>query len=518
MKQPVLLLAVALLTAGSSVKHGVENEKININQVKTETGIVSGIPGGDVTVKIFKGIPFAAPPVGDLRWKPPVPASPWEGVHKCEKFRASALQSKPAPFAMWTIEFMAPVEPLDEDCLYLNLWTAAKSNGEKRPVIVWIHGGALMSGSGSVPLYDGEEMAKKGVVFITINYRLGVFGFLAHPELSGESPDGVSGNYGILDQIAALRWVKHNVAAFGGDPDRVTIAGQSAGSFSVNALMVSPLAKGLFHRAIGQSGGMFGAEPLLGQNLEKAEQSGLKFTTSLHIESLEELRKKPADELLKASGMLGIVIDGYVIPDSYATFEAGKQNDVPLISGWNADDGVSFGPLPNAEKFKTNAGKKYGDRSAEFLRLFPADTDVEAEKSQKLLNVLAFGWQNYCWAVIQTKTGKNKAYLYNFTHIPPGEPNYGAFHSAEFAYALKTLEYWNKPFVQWDHQLSDIMSDYWVNFAATGDPNGAGLPEWPAVNPGEIQVMRFGEEVEAVDLPAKEQLEFFDSYQKALRK
>jgi para-nitrobenzyl esterase len=517
MKHLVLPLTVVLLMACSSMQQGKSSKNIDITAVNTEAGIVSGVRGGDGSVSIFKGIPFAAPPVGELRWKPPVPASHWEGIRKCDVFPPSAMQNKPAPFAMWTKEFMAPEEPLSEDCLYLNLWTAAKNSDEKRPVIVWIHGGAFTGGSGSVPLYDGEEMARKGVVFITINYRLGVFGFLAHPDLSKESPDKVSGNYGILDQIAALQWVRNNVAAFGGDPKRVTIAGQSAGSFSVNALMVSPLAKGLFHRAIGQSGGMFGREPGLERSLEEAEQAGLKFTASLNVTSLAELRKKTTEEVMKAGGRSGIVIDGYVIPPSYATFEAGKQHDVPLISGWNADDGVSFGPPAKAETFKAEAEKKYGEMTGEFLKLFPAGSDEEAGKSQKLQSVLAFGWQNYCWAAMQTKTGKNKAYLYFFTHVPPGEPNYGAFHSAEFGYALNNLKYWNKPFVDWDFQLADIMSSYWVNFAATGNPNGAGLPEWPAFTPQNTRVMEFGEKAGNISLPYAEQLGFIDRFQAATR-
>jgi len=260
---------------------------------------------------------------------------------------------------------------------------------------------------------------------------------------------------------------------------------------------------------------MFGSELGIGQTLEAAEQAGLKFTASQNITSLSELRRKPATELMKAGVRSGFVIDGYVLPQSSVTFEAGKQNDVPLITGWNADDGVSFGAMPAAAKFKTDAEKKYGELAPEFFRLFPAGSDEEAGKSQKILNVLMFGWQNYRWATMQTKTGKNKAYVYYFTHVPPGEPNYGAFHSAEFGYALKTLKYWNKPFVQWDYQLAEIMSSYWVNFAATGNPNGAGLPEWPAFISENARVMEFGDKAKAIDLPFQPQLKFLDQYQAA---
>jgi para-nitrobenzyl esterase len=517
MKQPVILLAAVLIAACSSSHKNTGSKQIDITTVPTEAGLVSGVTGGNGMVKIFKGIPFAAPPVGELRWRPPMPVPHWEGIRKCDVFPPSAIQNKPAPLAMWTKEFMAPEEPLSEDCLYLNLWTTASAADENRPVIVWIHGGAFTGGSGSVPLYDGEEMAKKGVVFITINYRLGIFGFLAHPELSGESPDKVSGNYGILDQIAALQWVKNNVAAFGGDPNSVTIDGQSAGAFSVNALMISPLAKGLFQRVIAQSGSMFGCEQLIGQNLENAEKAGLDLTKVLKISTIRELRAKPAEELLKAGGRIGITIDGYVIMPAYSTFAESRQNDVPLITGWNADDGVFFGTPSTAKAFRTDAEKKYGAMAPDFIKLFPAGSDEEAAKSQKLLTQLTFGWLNYCWASLQSKTGRNKSYLYYFTHVPPGLPNYGAFHSAELGYALKTLRLWNKPFEPLDYQLSDMMSSYWVNFATTGDPNGAQLPEWPAFNSAGTGVMEFGDQVKAIAIPFKPQLEFIDRYQETCR-
>ena len=488
-------------------------KKINLVPVTTdrvvvESGIISGIAGTDSSVKIFKGIPFARPPVGDLRWKPPVPPKHWEGIRKCDTFPASALQAKPVPFAMWSKEFMAPEEPLSEDCLYLNVWTAARYQQDKLPVIVWIHGGAFTGGSGSVPLYDGEEMAKKGVVFITINYRLGIFGFLAHPELSKESPHKVSGNYGILDQIAALQWVKKNATAFGGDTSRITIAGQSAGSISVNALMVSPLARGLFNGVIAQSGGMFSSS--FSTNLADAEKSGNELLIQLKVKSISDLRSMPADELLKKGGRMGLTIDGYVIPPSYATFKAGNQNDVPLLTGWNKDEMAFFVPPTQAKVFKDNAVKQFGNSSGDFLKLFPANTDSEATESQKLLSVLSFGGMNYRWAILQSETGKNKVYLYYFSRVPPGEPNYGAFHSAEFGYALKTLKLWNRPFTPYDHQLSEMMSSYWINFAATGDPNGKDLPVWPAFSRDTKQVILFGDEVKQGEVPFRKQLEFLE--------
>lgn len=485
---------------------GVISGTQSLNKVRVEGGLITGYKSGQVTV--FKGVPFAAPPVGNLRWKPPMPVVAWTGIRKCVTPGASAMQAKPVPFMMWTKEFMAPEEPLSEDCLYLNIWTAAGKSNEKRPVIVWIHGGAFTGGSGTVPLYDGEEMAKKGVVFVTINYRLGVFGFLAHPELSAESPSKVSGNYGILDQIAALKWVKNNISAFGGDPDNVTIDGQSAGSFSVNALMVSPLAKNLFQRAIGQSGGMFSANTGIVYDLKSAEEAGTRYVQQAGVSGIKELRTKPADELLKIQGRWGIAIDRVVVMPADEAFASGMQNDVPLITGWNADDGFSMGPPQKADAYRENIRKTYGEKADEFLKVFPGDDDAEAKQSQKLVSQMFFGWQNYNWARMQSTTGKGKSYLYYFTHVPPGEPNYGAFHSSEFGYALKTLKLWNRPFVKWDYDLSEIMSSYWINFAKTGNPNGPGLPEWPSFDSNSPEIIELGDRVKSVDLPHREQLEF----------
>lgn len=508
MNRLIVLLLIAFLFACNSAK---KETVIDVNSVQTQAGLVSGKTTDDQAVKIFMGVPFAAPPVGDLRWKAPQPVAPWEGVRTCVTPPASAMQAPPKPFMCWSKEFMAPESPLSEDCLYLNVWTTAKSDQEKLPVMVWIHGGAFTGGSGTVPLYNGEGMARKGVVFVTINYRLGIFGFMAHPELSAESDLKTSGNYGILDQIAALQWVKQNIAAFGGNPDNVTIAGQSAGSFSVNMLVVSPMAKGLFHKAIAQSGGMFGKDLMLGQTLQAAEEGGKQLTDKMKINSIAELRTIPADSLLKIPGRFGIVVDRVVIPPVYETFAAGTQNDVSLISGWNADDGVSFGPPAKAVQFQENIKKQYGEKAEDFLKLFPAKTDEEAGKSQKLVSQLFFGWHNYTWARMQTSHGTGKAYLYYFKRVPPGEPNYGAFHSAEFAYALHTLKLWDRPFTDVDYKLEEAMSSYWVNFAKNGDPNGEGLPVWPVFNENKPEIIDLGDEVKAAPLPYQDQLKLMDS-------
>ncbi len=504
------LIALFLVAVFFGCTTTPKTDNIDVNSVQLKSGKISGKTSEDQSVKIFMGVPFAAPPVGDLRWKAPQPVASWEGVRACVTPPASAIQAPPKPFMCWSKEFMAPESPLSEDCLFLNVWSTAKTAQDKLPVMVWIHGGAFTGGSGTVPLYDGEAMSRKGVVFITINYRLGIFGFFAHPELSAESELKTSGNYGILDQIAALKWVKENIAAFGGDPNNVTIDGQSAGAFSVNMLVVSPLAKGLFQKAIAQSGGMFGKQLSLGQTLKSAEENGKQLTEKLKIVNIAALRAIPADSLLKIQAQFGVTIDNVVIPPVYDTFAAGKQNDVAVISGWNADDGVSFGPVPKATQFQENAKKQYGDKAEAFLKLFPAKTDEEAGISQKLVSQLAFGWNNYAWARLQASKGTGKAYLYYFKRIPPGEPNYGAFHSSEFGYALHTLKLWDRPFTDVDYKLEEAMSSYWVNFAKTGDPNGEGLPVWPSFNENNPEIIELGDEVKAAPLPYREQLKFMD--------
>jgi para-nitrobenzyl esterase len=501
MKKITLLLLTALFLAPSC-----NTGRIDVRNVRTASGIVAGTATADGAVKIFMGVPFAAPPVSELRWKAPQAVASWKGARECTIPPASAMQGKPTPFFGWSKEFLIPEEPISEDCLYLNIWTPAQTNKDKLPIIVWIHGGGFTGGSGTVPLYDGEAMARKGIIFITINYRLGIFGFLAHPELSVEAENGVSGNYGILDQIAALQWVRENIGAFGGDPTRVTIAGQSAGAMSVNMLVVSPLAKGLFAGAIAQSGGMFGKNFAI-SDLKTAEATGKQLTGNLGA-SISDLRKLPADSLLKVRGMFSVTVDNVVIPSVSEIFTQGKQNDVPLISGWNADDGVSFMPPVPAGQYKAQVKAQYGEKAEKFLEIFKSDTDEEALRSQKLVSQLFFGWNNFQWAALQSEKGKHPAYLYYFKRVPPGEPNYGAFHSADFAYALHTLSKWDRPFTDTDYQLEEIMSSYWVNFAATGNPNGEGLPAWPVFTNDMPEIIELGDEVRATSLPFQQQLHF----------
>ena len=340
--------------------------------VKTGAGSVSGVAAQSGVVS-FKGIPFAAPPVGDLRWKAPQPVTSWLGVKKCDTFGPSPMQGKPVTFMVYTPEFLIPEKQISEDCLYLNIWTKF-AKGAKKPVFVWIYGGGFTSGGTAVPIYDGEAMAKKGIIFVSINYRVGVFGFMAHPELTSESPDHASGNYGLLDQIAALKWVKHNITAFGGDPDNVTIGGQSAGSMSVNCLVASPQAKELFNKAIAESGSLvYGNNPLRPNgNLHTAEAEGIKLQEFVHAASLSELKKIPAEDLMKFQGRYAPIVDGYVLPKPIADiFAAGQQNNVPLLTGWNADENFVT-VFKNKDDYVKQIKDQYGSSADTFLKYYPA--------------------------------------------------------------------------------------------------------------------------------------------------
>ncbi len=462
--------------------------------VQTDSGKVQGDFNGEKNVRSFKGIPFAAPPVGDLRWKAPQPAKKWEGILPCTDFGASPIQNDPKPFYCWSEEFVARPEPISEDCLYLNVWTSAPSAGAKHPVFVWIYGGGLNSGSSNCAIYDGEELVKKGVVFVSINYRVGVLGFMAHPELSRESGNNASGNYGFMDQIAALNWVKKNISAFGGDPDNVTIAGQSAGAFSVNALIASPLATGLFHKAILHSGGFLSGR--LAQDLAEAEKTGQRFMETAAAPSMEALRQIPAKKLQEISnnpavGRFGITADGYVLPKDWESrFQAGKHNQVPVIAGWVTGDGDFLGSTEmTVEAYKAEAKARYGDQADLFLSIFPAATNEEVKKIKSKLTLLNFaGVTSHLMAGFNTRP----SYLYQIGHVPPDKPdfsNYGAFHTSEVPYALHTLHKWNRPWQALDRKIEDLLSSYWVNFAKTGNPNGPGLPDWVSYDQASGHIM-----------------------------
>jgi para-nitrobenzyl esterase len=365
-----------------------------------------------------------------------------------------------------------------------------------------------------VPIYDGEAMAKKGVIFVSINYRVGVFGFFAHPELTKESGYNASGNYGLLDQITALKWIKQNIAAFGGDPQNVTIAGQSAGSMSVNALVASPLAKGLFHKAIAESGSFTLANPLISSNgLQSAEEQGAKLASTNNATSLKALRDIPADELLKKfQGRFSPIVDGYVLPQPIPTiFAEGKQNHVPVITGWNADESFVMN-FKKKDDYVKQIRDQYGSDADEFLKHFPGNTDEEAAASQvKASRNQVFALSGYNWAKLQSTQAEAPIYVYFFERKVPAAPEYqkyGAFHTAEVAYALNDLKFLNRPLQQADFDLANQMSSYWANFAKTGNPNGSRLPEWPKFSTAQARVMIFNEKSGSADLPDKGGLDF----------
>ena len=482
--------------------------------VRVDGGLLSGSTGITSDIMVYKGVPYAAPPMGDLRWRAPKPPAKWDGIRKSTEFSATCMQT-PYPEGS---PYRAAPEPVSEDCLYLNIWTGAKTPRENRPVMVWIHGGAFTRGSGSSPIYDGEELAKMGVVLVTINYRLGVFGFLAHPELTKESDRNSSGNYGILDQIAALDWVQKNIEVFGGDPKRVTIFGESAGSWAVNALVASPLAKGLFQRAIGESGANFA--PL--QKLAEAEQGGLRVAKSLGGGSIATLRAKSAAELMKSSGELARPnVDGWLLPDQvYAIFAKGKQNDVPTLIGSNSDEGTAFVPPgTKADGFKALAKTRFGDQADDYLAIYRARNDEEARASAAAaMRDQTFGWEMRTWARLQSKTGKSKVFMYYFSRVPPGlvGKKLGAYHASEIRYVFANMQ--NVQAEDIDHEIARMMSTYWVNFATKADPNGRSLLKWPPFTEKSDVAMRFGDHMETTQVPNKDGLDFVDAYYEKQRK
>jgi para-nitrobenzyl esterase len=481
--------------------------------IRVEQGLVSGTAGRSAGVRVFKGIPFAAAPTGDLRWRPPQPSAKWDGVRAADTFSANCMQRAAGGGTFPPYGGDRSASMMGEDCLYLNIYTAAASGAAKQPVMVWIHGGAWTSGAGAI--YHGEDLARKGVVVVTVNYRLGVFGFLAHPELTRESPHHSSGNYALLDQIAALQWVQKNIAAFGGDPSRVTIFGESAGSWSVHHLVGSPLAKGLFHRAIGESGARFSITTTLAQ----AEAAGEQLAESIGAPTLAALRTKPAADLLKAARFQTVSnADGWVLPATMTQiFAAGKQNDVPVLIGWNRDEGSIFTPASTTgESVRENARRRFGPDADAYLAHYPFTSDAEARRAQaNVMRDQTFAWEMRTWARMQAKTGRAKVYLYYFTQVPPlpDAEWLGAQHGAEIPYAFDWPHGAQRVHVHWtdaDRQLAERVSSYWVNFAATGDPNGKGLPRWPAYSANQERVFEIGPSIGPVPIPNGAALDMLD--------
>lgn len=514
-----IILIVALLSPVAEAQSGKKSAE-GTTRTKTANGTLEGVTEKS-GIRSYKGIPFAQPPVAALRWKEPQPVKNWQGVRKADKFGPRAMQRP----IFGDMGFRS--DGMSEDCLYLNVWTPAKSEKERLPVLVYFYGGGFVAGDGSEARYDGESMAQKGIVTLTVNYRLGVFGFMAHPELTRESSNKASGNYGLLDQAAALRWVQQNIAFFGGDPNKVTIAGESAGSFSVCAQMASPLSKSLIAGAIGESGSMLSLQPA--STLAQAEQMGLDFSKAVEAKSLAALRAMPAEQLLEATAKPGIpsfrpIIDGYFFPKSAAEiFAAGEQAKVPLLAGWNSEEmnyrAILGQEAPTRENYVKAVEKLYGDRAEEVLKLYPASTEEEvAQAATDLAGDRFIGYSTWKWLDVHSKTGGKPVYRYYYTRPRPAmtaemgdaapglaggvvkgkdaaaikmPPARGAVHSAEIEYAMGNLPY-NKVYA-WtpeDYKVSEIMQAYFANFIKTGDPNGTGLPQWPAASGDKnVQVM-----------------------------
>jgi para-nitrobenzyl esterase len=477
-------------------------------QVKTKSGTVEGKEEG--SVRAFLGIPYAQPPVGEMRWKAPVAVAKWSGVKKTTDFGPHCMQGR----VFGDMKFRDSGG--SEDCLTLNVWAPANPASKKLPVMVWIYGGGFVAGTTSEARQDGTHLAQQGVILVSMNYRLGVFGFMVHPELTKESGRNSAGNYGLLDQLEALKWVHDNIGAFGGDPANVTIFGESAGSFSVSAQMASPLGKGLFQKAIGESGAAFSRSGLSFEPVAKREERDVKLVKEkLGVSTLAELRAVPADKLVEVFGKagpdgfaFGPDIDGYFLPEAVpAIFAAGKQNDVALMAGWNRDEGsfeVAFSPQkPSAETMKSEAQKNFGDNPDEFLRLYPIDNDQQVRRSAlDFASDTFISLSTWSWLEAQSKTGKQPIYRYRFDLAPPPDnptgPQLGAFHSAEIEYVFGQLDSKNVAWRQEDRDLSVMMQKYWTNFAKSGNPNGAGLPQWPTYSSADSwQVMHLNKQCEA---------------------
>lgn len=490
----LLLLVVASLSAAPVLAADT------LPTVRIDTGRLSGIHDARAGLDEFKGIPYAAPPVGPLRWKPPEPVAAWTGVRRADSFGSRCMQRPVFGDMVFRSDGMG------EDCLYLNIWVPAGSRGKQLPVLVYFYGGGFVGGDGSEPRYDGASLARHGIVTVTVNYRLDVFGFLALPELAVESPHHATGNYGLLDQNAALRWVHRNIAAFGGDPGQVTIGGESAGSMSVSVLMVSPLSKGLMQRAIGESGAMLGN--LVPRPRALSEQQGESFERHVGVHSLAELRAMDASALIEACGDEGVpefdpTIDGYVLPRSpEAIYRAGEQAHIPLLVGSNSQEGHYTNLLgdkaPTPANYRAAVERQLGTYAVDIRALYPGHTEAEVKASGTALAGDRFiAFSTWRWMDLQRETGGAPVYYYYFTKARPAKrdgsagPDAGAVHSGEIEYALGNLP--GNDVYAWtaaDRDVSATMEGYWANFIKTGNPNGPDLPHWPAAAPKDGGLLR----------------------------
>lgn len=532
---------IILALSGSSPLLAAMNQP-----VRTEAGLVQGAPAADPAITVFKGIRYAAAPTGELRWRAPHPPHSWKGVQQANQFGSLCPQAQQPGATL----------PMSEDCLFLNIWSGASSAAESRPVFVWIYGGGFSGGTGSSPEFDGASLARKGLVVVTFNYRLGALGFLATPQLSQESGHGASGNYGLLDDIALLQWVQRNIAAFGGDPTRVTIAGQSAGAGSVGFLSMSPLAKGLFQRSIAESHARYPRDPELRylavswRPLKSAESAGVKFAAARGAHSLQELRAMPWEHLVVDGSVFEAevdtgssakpplfrpVVDGWVIPLDYSqTYEKGTQNNVEFLAGNNLDEtgGVpetAFAslraagaevrpgsPHPNVtlKDYVSGARQKFGPMADEFLRLYPASNDDEAARANNDAAHDNSRVSTYLWGTEWTRHSKLPVYTYFWTHRPPGpgHDRRGAYHGSEITYVFGNVPATGGPWTDEDRRIANIMSSFWVNYVATGNPDGSGLPAWSPYDPKSPTVMELGEGFHPIAVATPEKLDFWKRF------
>lgn len=505
---------------------------------KTSYGAIEGKLSPDGRVAAFLGVPFAKPPIGALRWQPPQRPDKWDGVRICNASGAACPQPPGHPSSL----VYGSERETNEDCLYLNVFSAALGADSRRPVIVWFHHGGFMSGWAGAPMYDGEALARAGVVLVATNYRLGRLGFLSHPALTAESRTHSSGNYGLLDQVAVLQWVQENIAVFGGDPDCVTIYGVSAGSFSVSAHMASPLSRGLFHRAIGSSGGSFG--PVSStcetgdcfQTLETAEQTCGAVMAAIGAHTIEDMRALSATDIVSARipefyharrGLLDTaypIIDGYVLPEpTYDCFARGTHNDVPLLTGSNTHE-LSVSPFnKDSETYVADARAFFGPFFDRFISLFPDGPDgLTMRSSMAATSERLFSWQNWMWARMQARHGKHAVYYYRFAHHPPvpansyaeqeRNPQVGAFHSAEIPYVFRNLDVRDWAWSETDHLLSESISTYWLEFARTGNPNGGGREVWKAFDETNQAMMAFDDAPTMTRLQPSDRFAFWDEF------